>query len=60
MADHGWPLVGDTVYGRRSPDLARQALHATRLDFTHPVTGARLAFESPVPPDMEALLATLR
>jgi 23S rRNA pseudouridine1911/1915/1917 synthase len=68
-ADHGWPLVGDPVYGHKPRDarlaevaraLGRQALHAATLAFDHPVTGAHLAFEAPLPPDMQAALAALR
>jgi 23S rRNA pseudouridine1911/1915/1917 synthase len=40
--------------------FSRQALHAAILGFTHPVTGANLRFESPLPPDLSALLAALR
>lgn len=35
--------------------LGRQALHASRLELDHPVTGERMRFEAPVPPDMAAL-----
>jgi 23S rRNA pseudouridine1911/1915/1917 synthase len=68
-ADHGWPLLGDPVYGHRPRDervaaaaaaLRRQALHASTLSFAHPVTGERLAFESPLPADFAAALAALR
>jgi 23S rRNA pseudouridine1911/1915/1917 synthase len=38
----------------------RQALHAARLGFVHPTTGAAMAFDSPLPPDMAALVACLR
>jgi 23S rRNA pseudouridine1911/1915/1917 synthase len=69
----GFPLVGDPVYGTRrripkgaTPELAkaldgfkRQALHATRLALTHPLTGKSLEWEAPVPDDMAALLKTL-
>jgi 23S rRNA pseudouridine1911/1915/1917 synthase len=65
-ADHGWPLLGDPLYGRTPRPLAaiaaslgRQALHAARLELDHPVTGARLAFESPPPADLAAALAQL-
>jgi 23S rRNA pseudouridine1911/1915/1917 synthase len=67
-ADHGWPLVGDPVYGHKPRDerladvakqLARQALHASTLAFDHPVSGARLAFESPLPEDMQRARAAL-
>ncbi len=40
--------------------IPRQALHAQTLAFDHPVTGKRLSFESPLPPDMEAVLAKWR
>lgn len=66
----GHPLIGDPVYGRgRTPppdapaaltDFPRQALHAAKLGFRHPITGEAMAFESPLPPDMAALLADLR
>lgn len=64
------PLVGDVLYRRRgphvvklaaeAPQLARQALHAGRLALAHPKTGEPLAFESPLPPDLLALLEWLR
>ncbi len=62
LAASGLPLLGDPVYGRASggPLLARPALHAARLDFTHPRSGARLRFESPLAPDLGALLVSLR
>src|SRR5690606_30502275 len=61
MAFAGHPLLGDRVYGRRGgPAFARQALHAARLGFIHPVTGAEMGFESPLPADMQRLLADLR
>jgi 23S rRNA pseudouridine1911/1915/1917 synthase len=40
--------------------IARQALHAHRLEFNHPVTDARLKFEAPLPADFCAVLAALR
>jgi len=40
--------------------LPRQALHAQTLAFDHPVTGKKLSFESPLPPDMEAVLEKWR
>ena len=66
-ADHGWPLVGDTLYGRAPKPLAaiagqlgRQALHAAVLELEHPTTGARLRFESPLPADLARALHQLR
>jgi 23S rRNA pseudouridine1911/1915/1917 synthase len=37
----------------------RQALHAVRLGFRHPATGETLTFESALPKDFDALIATL-
>jgi len=70
----GHPLVGDPLYGgglklprRATPELVavlrgfrRQALHAERLAFEHPVTGEALAFTTERPADMTALIAALR
>ena len=53
MASIGHPLVGDVLYGGApAAGLARQALHAFRLAFVHPVTQAPLEFRSPPPPDL--------
>ncbi|MDX1757280.1 MAG: 23S rRNA pseudouridine(1911/1915/1917) synthase RluD [Marinobacter sp.] len=68
------PLVGDPVYGGRiklpkgaTDELRdalggfhRQALHARRLTLEHPATGELMSWETPLPVDMEALLAALR
>ena len=61
----GHPIVGDPVYGRRAAreakafGLHRQFLHATRLGFTLPTSGAWREFDSPLPPDLAAVLARL-
>jgi 23S rRNA pseudouridine1911/1915/1917 synthase len=65
MASIALPLLGDPVYGGgrallAARGLARQALHATLLGFTHPRSGERVRFESPLPPDLCALLEGLR
>jgi 23S rRNA pseudouridine1911/1915/1917 synthase len=53
--DH--PVAGDPEYGRAGAlGLPRQFLHAERLAFTHPVTGAASEFHSPLPPDLTAAL----
>ncbi len=57
LAAVGHPVAGDTVYGRRDRAIGRMALHAWRLAFDHPATGARLAFRAPVPDDLRAALA---
>ena len=57
MAGVGAPLVGDTLYeGRAEPGLSRFFLHAQSLGFTHPVTGRKVHVESPVPPELTAVL----
>jgi 23S rRNA pseudouridine1911/1915/1917 synthase len=60
MASIGHPVVGDPVYGRPSPLVARQFLHAWRLGFRHPISRADLSFEAPLPEDLESALARLR
>ncbi|WP_019625690.1 23S rRNA pseudouridine(1911/1915/1917) synthase RluD [Thioalkalivibrio sp. ALJT] len=68
------PIVGDLTYGGRPRPVRgmseairatlaackRQALHAARLEFEHPVTGAPCSFEAPLPADFAALLTALR
>lgn len=57
----GHPVVGDDQYGGVRPVLRtdRPLLHAASLGFTHPVTGERLAFEAPLPPEFVAVLDSL-
>jgi 23S rRNA pseudouridine1911/1915/1917 synthase len=50
------PVVGDPVYGVPDAQLKRQFLHAWRLAFPHPVTGERVAVESPLPRELQAAL----
>lgn len=56
----GYPVLGDTLYGRRSDLIGRQALHASRLGFRLPSTDEYREFEAPLPADMRAALAALR
>ena len=63
----GHPVVGERQYlfgaapaPPGAPALDRQALHATRLAFKHPTTGARMEVTSPLPDDFARLLAELR
>ncbi len=48
-ADMGHPVCGDVKYGNGGDPLHRLCLHAFLLCFTHPVTGERMEFETPVP-----------
>ena len=75
LASIGHPVIGDPLYGRgRTAERARlvpealqaplfafprQALHARRLEFRHPASGEIVAFESPLPEDMTALVECL-
>ncbi|MGB7543495.1 MAG: 23S rRNA pseudouridine(1911/1915/1917) synthase RluD [Burkholderiales bacterium] len=64
MQSLGHPLVGDPVYrekrrGEEAIRFPRQALHAARLAFVHPVSGVRKHFEAPLPQDFQALLDAL-
>lgn len=66
----GYPLVGDPIYGGLKkgarhacyllPHFLRQALHAHRLELTHPRLGQVMSWEAPLPADLNNLLAVLR
>lgn len=75
MAHIGHPLIGDIVYGNAFKTKSnafnskikdaidqcnRQALHATKLTFEHPVTGEIMPFSSPLPQDMVTLINHLK
>ena len=71
MQHLGFPLLGDPVYGGRTPgmqaglagavrDFGRQALHAARLGLIHPTAREQVEWRSPLPADMARLLAALR
>jgi 23S rRNA pseudouridine1911/1915/1917 synthase len=57
LAESGFPLLGDDTYG---VPAERLMLHAQRLAFPHPETGARLECEAPLPEAIEAALRRLR
>lgn len=59
LAAIGHPVVGDAVYGRRSPLVGRQFLHAHRLSFHLPGSERLLEFTSPLPPDLREALRRL-
>jgi 23S rRNA pseudouridine1911/1915/1917 synthase len=74
LAHIGHPLLGDAVYGGgfkskasqlseaarlALSQLGRQALHAAKLGFIHPVTGVELLFEAPPPEDLSRLISAL-
>ena len=47
--------ISDQSIRRRFKEMTRQALHAHRIAFTHPATSQNLAFEAPLPQDMDDL-----
>lgn len=74
MTHIGFPIIGDPVYGRRTPArknalpadaaqligaLDRQALHAAVIGFEHPKTAERLKFSSELPRDMKRIVSVL-
>jgi 23S rRNA pseudouridine1911/1915/1917 synthase len=73
LAHINYPLLGDPTYGKRLHipmksgeeiiaalrSFRRQALHATRLTLTHPLSGRKISWEAPLPKDMVILLALL-
>ena len=74
MAYRHTPIVGDPVYGGRLRlpagisatlretlrQFRRQALHATRLELSHPATAEPISWQVPVPADMQALIDALQ
>ena len=56
----GYPVLGDTLYGRRSALITRQALHAARLGFRLPSTDEWREFTAPLPDDMREVIEGLR
>lgn len=60
MSHIGHPVLGDGLYGGENRLLIhRQALHAARLSFTHPITKSKLQLEAPMPDDMKQVLEYL-
>ena len=59
MADIGFPIAGDKKYGNAVAPLGRLCLHAYRLNFTHPVTGEDMQFETPFPKEFLKLVSAL-
>ena len=52
----GHPILGDTLYGNPSSLISRQALHAFKVTFIHPITKEALTIEAPLPQDMKSLI----
>ncbi|MFA7248375.1 MAG: RluA family pseudouridine synthase [Dehalococcoidia bacterium] len=60
MAAIGHPVIADRLYGRPSPRIARQALHAWRLGVTLASNGEWREFVAPLPEDLRAAIRSLR
>ncbi|MGB9496689.1 MAG: RluA family pseudouridine synthase [Dissulfuribacterales bacterium] len=68
MSSMGHPVLGDSLYGGPTEfriggaviQIRRQMLHAACLQFTHPVTGEKMKWESNLPEDMTSVLERLR
>ena len=56
MAYIGHPLLGDTLYSSPSTIINRQALHAYKIKFIHPITKQKLEFTAQIPADFENLI----
>ena len=59
MKHIGHPVYGDAVYGKAEKGIAGQCLHAKKIGFIHPVTGAYLEFDSPLPDYFTEILRKL-
>jgi 23S rRNA pseudouridine1911/1915/1917 synthase len=60
LSSLGLPIVGDDTYGGTMNDfMQRQALHATCLQFQHPVSGVNLCLYAPLPPDIQAYITQI-
>jgi len=55
LSHMGHPLLGDALYGGKTDRIARQALHACRLEWIHPFGGRQMAVEAPLPDDLSKL-----
>ncbi|MDO4870227.1 MAG: RluA family pseudouridine synthase [Bacillota bacterium] len=61
MSHIGHPVLGDHLYGEEKPYLIeRQALHAARLEFRHPVSDQLMSVEAPLPEDMKEAIGKIR
>ncbi|MBE5813360.1 MAG: RluA family pseudouridine synthase [Clostridiales bacterium] len=56
MKSIGHPLVGDDLYGNKSELIGRQALHAYKMIFIHPITNEKMEFISEIPDDMKKII----
>ena len=55
----GHPIVSDTLYGKSSEKINRQALHAYHISFIHPITKNKVEYTAEIPLDMEKVISDL-
>ena len=60
FASIGCPILGDDLYGESDPRISRQALHAAKLRFFHPMTGEEMTVEAPLPDDMQTVMERMK
>ncbi|MFA9424370.1 MAG: RluA family pseudouridine synthase [Sedimentibacter sp.] len=56
MKHIGYPIVGDTLYGKESQLIKRQALHCYEMNFKQPMMGQEISIKCPMPEDMENII----
>ena len=59
LASSGYPVVGDSIYGKSVKGFNRHFLHACYLSFDHPVDNRKLEFCSQLPNDLELFLDSI-
>ena len=52
----GAPILGDTLYGKETDLIARQALHAHKITFSHPITKNTVEIIAPIPDDISNVI----
>lgn len=60
MSSIGHPIIGDSLYGECTPLIGRQALHASVLEFLHPINNQYITINSPLPKDIKQLIQNLK
>ena len=56
LSNIGHPILGDTLYGNPSSVINRQALHAYRVKFIHPITGLNVEYIATIPSDIKSII----
>lgn len=51
------PILGDTLYDKKSNLINRQALHAFKIEFIHPILKNKMSFETPIPKDIQNIFS---